>query len=77
MNAVPFKTRAEQTLEHLTTLKRPLTDEESDLLRRSLHAVYCYKRNAKLQQHRNEELETLRNVEREAVQPERYRHEIR
>lgn len=45
MNALAFKTRAEQKLEWLESLGRPLTDEESDQLRRTLHAVYCLPRN--------------------------------
>lgn len=38
--AFQFKTRAEQRLEHLQALRRPLTEHESDELRQSLHAVY-------------------------------------
>jgi len=46
MNAFAPLTAAEQRVTHLEALRRPLTDEESDLLRRSLHAVYC--RNIRL-----------------------------
>lgn len=44
MIAYRFKTRAEQRLEYLESLKRPLSDEESVELQRCLHAVYCYQR---------------------------------
>ena len=40
MIAPQFKTRAEQKLEWLESLRRPLTDEESRELHRCLHAVY-------------------------------------
>lgn len=75
MNVPVFKTPAEQRLEYLTGLTRPLNDEESDDLRRAMHAVYCLRRRRQLARHRSEELETLRNVEREARQPERYRND--
>jgi hypothetical protein len=65
-----YKTRSEQALEHLQTLKRPLTDEESDELRRSMHAVYERKRRqSRLAQHRAEELDLLAKLEREAQLP--------
>lgn len=68
--SVQFKTRAEQRLEWLEGLDRPLTDEESDMLRRSMHAVYCFKRRKKhLAQHEREELKLLRRLEREARLP--------
>ena len=67
MKAPAFKTRSEQKLEWLESLDRPLTDEESDELRRSLHAVYCMNRRARaLSLHRSEELALLGEVEREA-----------
>lgn len=43
-----FKTRAEQKLEWLGSLHRPLSEAESDELRRSLHATYCRNRNLAL-----------------------------
>jgi hypothetical protein len=62
-----FKTMAEQKLEWLESLDRPLTDEESEELRRSLHAVYCRNRRyGVLAQHRNEELELLGKLRAEA-----------
>lgn len=39
-----IKTRAQQRLEWLEGLKRPLTHQESDELRRALHAVYVHQR---------------------------------
>lgn len=73
-----FKTRAEQRLEHLTALKRPLTEEESDELRRSLHAVYVRNyRNKMLARHEQEETQLLAKMEAESRQPERYSHECR
>jgi hypothetical protein len=65
-----FKTRSEQQLEYLQGLKRPLTDQESDDLRRSMHAVYC--RQRVLKQHRAEELKLVKRLESEARTPERY-----
>jgi hypothetical protein len=62
-----FKTRAEQKLEYLESLNRPLTDDESDDLRRSMHAVYC--RQRMLAKHRFEELQLLKKLEREAQMP--------
>lgn len=44
MNRPALKTAAEQRLEWLENLNRPLTDAESDELRRALHAVYCRNR---------------------------------
>lgn len=64
-------TQAEQRLAYLEGLKRPLTEEESDDLRRAMHAVYVYqqKQRAKrleremhrdvLEKHRAEELALL------------------
>ena len=78
MNAPVFKTRAEQKLEWLEGLQRPLTEKESDELRRSLHAVYCRNRRlGLLAKHREEELSVLERVEAEACQPEMYSHETR
>jgi hypothetical protein len=71
VNAPSYKTRAQQRLEWLESLQRPLTEEESDLLRRSLHAVYNLNRRRRieaemaakvLRQHREEELRTLAAV---------------
>lgn len=42
MTALHIKTPAEQKLEWFDGLHRPLTDEESDELRRSLHAKYMH-----------------------------------
>lgn len=39
-----IKTASEQRLEYLESLRRPLTDQESDELRRALHAVYMANR---------------------------------
>jgi hypothetical protein len=62
-----FKTKAEQKLEWLEGVGRPLTIEESEDLRRSMHAVYERERRARhLAQHRNEELRLLKKMEREA-----------
>lgn len=70
-----FKTRSQQQLEYLESLKRPLTDEESEQLQRSMHAVYEYKRSkSRLAQHRREELDVLSKVEAEAREPEWYPH---
>lgn len=71
MSALAYKTRAELTLEHLEGLRRPLTEEESDQLRRSLHAVYCRNRRHRvLDMHRNEERELLAKVEAESMLPD-------
>jgi hypothetical protein len=70
VTAPVFKTRSEQRLEWLESLGRPLTDKESDELRKALHAVYCTaNKREKLAQHRNEELKLLRRVRREAQLP--------
>lgn len=72
----PIKERSEQILEYLEGLNRPLTDEESVLLRRSMHAVYCLNRARRLEaeqgaavlaEHKQAEVETLICVEREAL----------
>jgi hypothetical protein len=74
MNALRHKTRAEQRLEWIESLSRPLTNDESEMLRRSLHAVYCRNRVRSieaqaarpiLEQHRREELATLARIEGE------------
>lgn len=72
-----FKTLAEQRLEYLEGLGRPLTDEESNQLQRSLHAIYCRNRyHPIVAQHENEERELLKKVEAESLQPDPGRHEI-
>lgn len=64
MNAL--KTRAQQRLAWLENVGRSLTEAESDMLRRSLHANYMTRWNAnKLAAVRREELETLAKVEAE------------
>lgn len=69
MSALRIKTPAEQRLEWLESLQRPLTDEESDQLRRSLHAVYCRNRkNRLLAMHEREEAELLAKVQAESCQ---------
>lgn len=78
MNAPAFKTRSEQKLEWLESLGRPLTDMESDELRRALHASYCHNRKTLLLAvHRADELAQLAKLESEAssleLQPERGR----
>ncbi len=71
MSAMIPKTRAQQRLEWLESLNHPLTDDESDTLRRSLHAVYWHNRKPTgpnaylLAKARSEELVTLRKVEAE------------
>lgn len=45
-----FRTISELRLARLTSLRRPLTDEESDDLRRARHAVYCYERAQRVQE---------------------------
>jgi hypothetical protein len=41
---IGYKTRAELRLEHLQSLRRELTPDESAELQRALHAVYCRRR---------------------------------
>lgn len=66
MTNLTLKTPAQQRLEWLENLNRPLTDEESDMLRRSLHADYCHRRkSAILHRHREEEIGLLAKVQRE------------
>jgi len=80
VDEAPFvpKTKAEQRLEYLESLRRPLTDAESEDLRRALHAVYLRNWKAKRKQaeiralasHQKEERELLAKVEAEARQGE-------
>jgi hypothetical protein len=71
-----FKTLSEQRLEWLESLRRPLTNQESDELRRALHAVYCRNRKHRiLAQHENEERALLAKVEAESRQPDPGRFE--
>lgn len=70
MNARDYKTRSEQRVEQLEGLRRPLTDAESDELRRALHAVYVSNgRSNVLAQQRNEELKLLEKLRIEARKP--------
>jgi hypothetical protein len=72
MNAPLIKTSAEQKLEWLESLKRPLTDGESDELRRALHATYCHMRKSNaLAAYEREEAELTRRLEVEAQLPSR------
>jgi 23S rRNA maturation mini-RNase III len=65
-----FKTRAEQRLEWLEHVGRPLTDEESDILRRSMHAIYERNRRANaLKMHEAEEAALLTRLQIEAQIP--------
>jgi hypothetical protein len=73
MNAPVFKTRSEQKLEWLEHLGRPLTDQESDELRRSLHAVYCHERRVRmLAMHEKEQRSLYQRVLAESQEPEWY-----
>ncbi len=73
MNAPAFKTRAEQKLEWLESIGRPLTGEESDELRRSLHAVYCRERRFRLlAMHEKEQRSLYQRVLAESQEPEWY-----
>lgn len=67
MSALIPKTRAQQRLAWLESLDRPLTDDESDMLRRSLHAVYWHNRKltGAMAKVRAEELETLAKMQDE------------
>jgi hypothetical protein len=59
-------TPSEQRLEHLRSLKRPLTDAESDDLRKAMHAVYEYQRRLGfIEMARAEELDLLKKVQAE------------
>lgn len=72
-----FKTVAQQKLEWLESLDRPLTDEESEALKRAMHAVYCRTRRFQiLAEHRREEMTLLARVEKEATQQELYRERL-
>lgn len=77
MNAPAFKTRSEQRLEWLEGLKRPLTDIESDELRRCLHATYEHDRRVRMEaKARAEELVLLKKMRAEAASPEMYPREM-
>lgn len=76
MTAPVLKTKSEQKLEYLMGLRRPLTDRESDELRRSMHAAYeCERRQRHVAQCRNEEVALLKRLRSEAAQPEWYPHQ--
>jgi hypothetical protein len=65
--SAPYKSVSEQRIARLERLRRPLTEEESDELRRAMHAAYERKRRrSKLVQHRCEELKLLKKLNREA-----------
>lgn len=70
MSVFAPQTRAEQRLAWLESLERPLTDYESDMLRRSLHAVYWHNRKltGQMAMARREELVTLRKMQSELRQ---------
>lgn len=74
LEVIPYKTISQQKLEHLQSLRRPLSDEESDELRRAMHAVYV--RDMRIKQQRNEELRLLKKVEAESKQREWYPNEV-
>lgn len=77
MTAPLLKTKAEQRVEHLNGLGRPLSEQESEDLRRAMHAVYCHDlRQRTLSRQRNEELELLEKLRAEASMPEMYPHGI-
>lgn len=70
MSAFSPKTKAEQRVDHLSTLKRPLTEAESDELRKALHAVYARdRRQSLLAMNRAEELRLLEKLRKEALMP--------
>lgn len=72
MTAPLLKTKAEQRLDHLKTIKRALTEDEHDELRRAMHAVYVREhRLGTLQQHRNDEIKLLSKLHAEAKLPSR------
>lgn len=50
MSAFRFKTLSQQRLEYLESLKRPLTDEESELLYRAMHSASEYERRQRRRQ---------------------------
>jgi hypothetical protein len=73
VTAPVLKTKAEQKLEYLKGLHRPLTDRESDELRRAMHAVYERERRlGLLAMNRREELALLEQLRIEAATPEWY-----
>lgn len=77
LEMIAYKTISEQKLEHLQSLKRPLSDEESDDLRKAMHAVYCLElKHKRLGQHRNEERKLLKRMTNEAMQKEWYPREL-
>lgn len=66
-----FKTRAEQRVEWLTSLGRPLNKSEVAELQKSLHAIYCRDRKRRfLAAHEREEAALLAKVQAEASQPD-------
>lgn len=64
---IPVRTPSEQKLEWLQGLKRPLTEDESDQLRRALHAIYCRNtyHSRVLAAQRREEVALRERIERE------------
>jgi hypothetical protein len=68
------KTKSEQMVEHFSALKRPLTDAESEDLRRAMHAAYEHRRRSNaLAMHATEEANLLKRMEREALLPSDFR----
>ena len=67
MSAPAFKTRSEQKLEYFESLRRPLSEDESEQLRRPLHVTYCRNRyhSRVLGAHRREELALAERIEAE------------
>lgn len=72
---IAYKTRAEQTIEHLLSLKRPLEEDEQDALYKALHADYMRKWRAHRAAKYGCSVETteerhnkLRRVQREFIQ---------
>lgn len=49
MTVFRFKTLSEQRLEYLESLKRPLTNEESELLYKVMHSVSEHERRQRKQ----------------------------
>lgn len=58
---IPTRTKAEQRIEHLINIGRPLTDQESDELYRALHADYM--RKWRQERARRAEREIVRQAE--------------
>jgi hypothetical protein len=48
VTAFRWKTRSQQRLEWLESLNRPLSENESDELRRALHATYVHEQRRKV-----------------------------